>query len=104
MDIRLLYFDDCPNWRVLHERLADAARLTGIDITVSLTEVSRHDEAERLGFPGSPTVLIKGSDPFADESPAVGLSCRLYPTPAGTGGSPTVEQLTRVLTAALTAA
>ena len=52
-----------------------------------------HGDAERLGFHGSPTVLVDGVDPFADEHTPVGLACRVFRTPAGLGGSPTVEQL-----------
>jgi hypothetical protein len=38
-------------------------------------------------------VLVDGIDPFADERTHVGLACRMFRTPAGIAGSPTVEQL-----------
>ncbi len=43
------------------------------------------------------TVLVDGVDPFADASAPVGLSCRVFRTPDGLRGAPTVEQLVRVL-------
>lgn len=38
-------------------------------------------------------MLVDGIDPFADERTHVGLACRMFRTPAGIAGSPTVEQL-----------
>ncbi len=60
-------------------------------------KVETAEDAERLGFIGSPTVLIDGSDPFAAPGSPVGLACRLYVTPEGLAGSPTVDQLAEVL-------
>ncbi len=97
MDVRLLYFDGCPNWRVAEQRLREAVALTGADIDVVLLNVVTSEDAERLSFRGSPTVLINGTDPFAEPEAPVGLSCRLYRTDAGLAGSPTVQQLMDVL-------
>ena len=92
MEITLQYFDGCPNWEVLDRRLAEL--LDGrSDIRVTRQLVEAAEDAERLGFHGSPTVLVDGVDPFADEHAPVGLACRVFSTPAGLGGSPTVEQL-----------
>lgn len=38
------------------------------------------EEAERLGFHGSPSILVDGVDVFAEPA-GVGLSCRIYRTP-----------------------
>ena len=62
-----------------------------------LTTYCSPQDAERLRFRGSPTVLINGSDPFARESDPVGLSCRVFRTPGGLKGAPTVEMLVDVL-------
>ncbi len=53
-------------------------------------KVDSLEEAERLSFRGSPTGLIDGEDPFADPTAPVGLSCRLFPTPTGLAGAPTM--------------
>lgn len=97
MDVRLLYFDGCPNWHTLEERLREALRVVGASADVALVPVRTPDEAERLRFRGSPTVLLDGVDPFADATSPVGLSCRVFATPEGLRGSPTVEQLVQVL-------
>ena len=90
MDITLLYFDGCPNWKVADGRLAEIAAERP-EITVARHLVETFDEAERVAFHGSPSILIDGVDPFAGAG--VGLACRIYPTPQGPAGSPTLEQL-----------
>ena len=96
MDITLLYFEGCPNWKVADERLATIAAERS-DVTVTHRVVETIEEAERLGFHGSPSILVDGEDPFADADTAVGLSCRVYRTPDGPAGAPTLQQLRAVL-------
>ncbi|MEM1333058.1 MAG: hypothetical protein AAGG08_06320 [Actinomycetota bacterium] len=50
-------------------------------------------DAEATHFHGSPSIIVNGVDPFADAAAPVGLSCRMYQTPHGPAGSPTLEQL-----------
>lgn len=97
MDIALLYFDDCPNWKIADERLA-AIAAERPDLTVSRHLVETLEEAERVGFHGSPSILVDGVDVFADPDAGVGLSCRVYRTPEGPAGAPSVEQLREALT------
>lgn len=59
--------------------------------------VATEEEAERVSFRGSPTILIDGVDPFAAGDEPIGLSCRIYRTPDGYAGSPTLEQIAAVL-------
>ena len=91
MDIALLYFDDCPNWKIADERLAVIAAERP-DLTVSRHLVDTLEEAERVGFHGSPSILLNGVDVFAGPDAGVGLSCRVYRTPDGPAGAPTIEQ------------
>ena len=98
MDVELLHFDGCPSWTVTDERLALALAAVGRDdVTVRRTSVATVEDADRTGFLGSPTVRIDGRDPFATGEEQVGLACRIYATPAGPSGSPTVDQLVEVL-------
>lgn len=103
MDIVLLYFDGCPNWMVADERLAViAAERPDVSVTRRLVETV--EEAERVGFHGSPSILVDGVDVFADAGAGVGLSCRVYRTPEGLAGAPTLEQLRAAVAAAVAAA
>jgi hypothetical protein len=94
-EVTLLYFDGCPNWRQTDGHLQ---RLQG-ERTFELRyrRVETPEEAARLGFAGSPTVLLDGVDPFATGDEPTGLACRVYTTPHGPQGSPTLEQLREVL-------
>lgn len=92
--ITLRYFDGCPNWKVALERIHEALGLVELrDIVIDLERVETAEEAENVGFRGSPSVLIDGRDPFADERDPVGLSCRVFTTEQGPQGSPSVAQL-----------
>lgn len=91
MRITLQYFDGCPNWKTTDAHLR---RLIGQhDIEVDHELIDSIERADEAHFRGSPTVLIEGVDPFADEEAPVGLACRIYQTDEGPSGSPTLRQL-----------
>jgi len=96
--VTLLFFPECPNWELTDARLREALSRAGRDdANVERQLVTTTEQAEAIGFRGSPTVLIDGRDPFADPDAPAGLSCRLFGTEAGLAGAPTVEQLLAVL-------
>jgi len=99
MDVELLYFDECPHWQLADERLQAALTAVGrADQPISYVQVDRAESFAVSGFAGSPTILVNGRDPFrAPGATLGGLSCRLFSTPNGLAGSPTVEQLSSVL-------
>ena len=92
MDVSLLYFDDCPNWKLADQRLA-AIAAERPDVAVTRHRVETAEEAERLRFHGSPSILVDGVDVFAEPDAGVGLSCRVYRTSDGLAGTPTMEQI-----------
>lgn len=101
MDVRLLYVEDCPNWRLAESRLRQALAAMGDGAPAVIYElVSTPGQAQRSGFRGSPSILINGHDPFAGPEDPVGLSCRIYRNPAGVEHAPTVEALRSVLASA----
>ena len=83
MDLTLLYFDDCPHWKVADARLAALAAERS-DLTLTRRLVPDVAEADRIGFLGSPSILVDGVDPFAEPGSQVGLSCRRYRHPTDT--------------------
>jgi hypothetical protein len=98
--ITLRYFADCPNWRLAEERLRTTLTSIGAeDAVLTLEPVETHEEAVRLGFRGSPTILVDGQDPFADQDAPFGLACRVYATEEGLQGAPTIDQLRAALAA-----
>jgi hypothetical protein len=82
---------------VADDRLQGALEELGSTVEVERVLVSTPEEAKAWSFHGSPSILVDGEDPFAEPGVDVGLSCRLYRTPAGVAGAPTVAQLVEVL-------
>ncbi len=96
MVITLLYFQGCPNWKAAGQRLALLAAERP-DIRVAHLLVETPEEADRVGFLGSPSIRVDGVYVFAEPGARVGLTCRRYRTPDGLEGAPTLEQLRAVL-------
>lgn len=83
----------------MQQRLEEALTVVGAGtMAYRLVAVASAEDAERLRFRGSPTLLVDGQDALAEPDAPVGLSCRVYQTAAGLRGSPSVEQLVAVLT------
>lgn len=95
MQVTVLYFDGCQSWQTADERLQALAGKLGFEL--AYRQVETPELAAELEFRGSPTILVDGQDPFAVGDELFGLSCRIYQTPDGPAGSPTVEQLRRAI-------
>lgn len=96
--IQLLYFEGCPHWHVMHDRLREAIASTDSDAQVELVQVRTPRQAAEWRFHGSPSVLVNGRDPFAEPDAPIGLACRLYRTPEGLRGAPGLDELVAALT------
>lgn len=96
MEVTVQHFAGCPSWQRTAELVRQVLRTAG-QAESALQVVQRAEEADRVGFRGPPTVLIDGSGPFADPSRPVGLACRVFSTPDGLAGAPTLEQLDAAL-------
>jgi hypothetical protein len=80
MRVELLWWEGCPSYPQALADLRHALREEGIDAeSLELRHVETEEEAERLGFPGSPTIRVDGHDvvPPGPGDP-VGLNCRVY--------------------------
>lgn len=78
IQIEFLYWEDCPSHARALQLLKDVLAQEGVQADIQMLEVNTDEEAEKLRFPGSPTIRINGAD--IDDNPAVpvGLSCRTY--------------------------
>ena len=89
--VDLLWWDGCPTHGQAAELLRDTlAEMGREDVHVVERQVRTREEAERLGFPGSPTFAVGLRDLFPNGS-APALTCRVYdrggrssPLPDGT--------------------
>jgi hypothetical protein len=97
MQLMVLAVPDCPNAPVLEERLASV--LHGrVDVSVSHEVITDESGAVRWGMHGSPTLLIDGTDPFAEPGEPPSMSCRLYRGDDGrASGAPSAAQLRQVI-------
>ncbi len=93
MKIDLLYFDDCPSWKVGLRNLEIALAAEAIEAEIQLIEVMDQDQAARAKFLGSPSFCVDGQDLWPETRSTYNLSCRVYATPQGMRGVPTVDML-----------
>lgn len=97
MHLIVLAVPDCPNVKLLDQRLAQLLKGRP-DVAVSHRVVEDPDEAARRGMHGSPTLLVDGIDPFADPGQHASVSCRLYRGRYGRpDGAPSLRQLRQAI-------
>ena len=98
MKIELLHIDDCPNTaKALEQVKAALAALGHEGIPVQMRHIRSPADTAGTGFAGSPTITADGVDIFPDGAPSSDLACRIYPTPSGYEGAPTVDQVMKAL-------
>jgi copper chaperone CopZ len=80
VQVRVLYFEGCPNHPPTIERVRSVADRLGVDLNLQEIEVTAEDDPYRLGFRGSPTVQINGLDidPSQRDQDNCGFGCRTY--------------------------
>lgn len=99
MKLEVLYFDGCPTYHMANEILEGLLAEEGIAAEIRMIAVNTDEEAERLRFPGSPTIRADGRDLFpTGERENWRLGCRIYSTPEGLKGYPTAEMVKEALT------
>jgi hypothetical protein len=79
VQVELYYWAGCPSYPEAHDLLKAVLADRGLPAEIELREVKTQEEAERLDFPGSPTIRIDGRD--VDAQGAHGramLACRIY--------------------------
>ena len=99
MDIEFLYWEGCPSYPEARQLLGEVLAERGVDVEIEVREVTSQDEAEALGFPGSPTIRVDGRDVDPKGASArPSLVCRIYRKPdGGVSPVPTREQLEAAL-------
>ena len=102
--VEFLWWEECPSWERALEDLHAAMRDAGLDPrAIERVRVRDEADAERLRFPGSPTIRIDGADvePVGRDEPT-GLLCRVYRRSDGrVSPLPDPERVKRALAAAI---
>jgi hypothetical protein len=82
--IELLYWEGCPSHPEAKALLEQVLAELGRDDQIVMKEVANDEEAERLHFPGSPTIRVDGRDIDPEGAEArPSLTCRIYYLPDG---------------------
>jgi hypothetical protein len=97
--VEVLTVTDCPHRGLTLVRLRAALdRVRLADVVVIERVIDDPAEAIAAGMHGSPTILVDGHDPFAEGGTEPSVSCRLFRTPKGYDGAPSVGALAVALT------
>ena len=87
--IEIQYINKCPNSYEMIKRVRDAVQQLDIEIDFINVRVRTTEQAQRIKFRGSPTVLINGTDlENLPESDSGYLTCRYYKN-----GLPSIESI-----------
>ncbi len=98
MDVSVLHIDDCPNWAEASSRLATALRNVGIpDTEVRFVVLRTPEDASRVPFAGSPTIVVDGDDLFPSSGRTTDLACRVYFSEGHVAGLPSLEDIETAL-------
>jgi hypothetical protein len=98
--VELLATEDCPHLDRARRDLQVVLREGIVETPIQTVIVSSLDDAEFLGFQGSPTIRVNGADVDPRPDLPVGLSCRVYRDAEGQAiGSPSIELIRAVLAA-----
>jgi hypothetical protein len=93
MKLELLYFEGCPSWQNGLVNLRAALHDLDLPAEVDQVKVRNQAQATRLRFCGSPSFHLDGMDLWPDDWELYSLSCRVYATPQGLQGWPSIEML-----------
>ena len=78
-NITFLYYEDCPSHDAAIDRLRQVMAEEGVGAEIEIVKVETDEQAQRLHFVGSPTILIDGRDIDPPPSDAYyALACRAY--------------------------
>jgi hypothetical protein len=92
MRVELLYWDADPNYMTARQRLVEVLTEDAFETPIQMVAVNSQQDADLLGFVGSPTIRIDGADIWPDAEGHVGLHLRAYPPDAQADG-PAVEPM-----------
>lgn len=98
VEVEVQYFEGCPRWEAACQRLRAALVEVGHSgHPVTLRKIDSAEDAERMRFRGSPSIVVDGVDLFEDPSLSVGMACRIYAGEAGLDGAPETAALVAAL-------
>ncbi len=79
MRVELLYTDDDPGYMTARQNLVEVLSEDAFETPVQMIAVGSLEDAQLLGFPGSPTIRIDGEDIDPESATGIGTGRREYP-------------------------
>lgn len=79
MRVELLYWDGDPHYMTTRQHLVEVLTEDAFETTIQMVAVNSLEDAELLGFIGSPTIRIDGTDIHPEAPGEIGLHLRSYP-------------------------
>lgn len=77
--VEFLWWEGCPSWERALSELREQMAAVGLDPrSIRLVPVETDGDVERLGFVGSPTIRVEGTDVQPPGDRPSGLTCRVY--------------------------
>jgi hypothetical protein len=84
MKVKILYSGGCPTYLRAEGILRAVLAREAAEAVVELVAVNTDEEAQRLRFPGSPTIRVDSEDLFhVPDRAGYALGCRIYATRKG---------------------
>jgi hypothetical protein len=83
VQIDFLYWEECPSHERALELLREVVAEERIEADIDVHEVITEEDAQRLQFPGSPTIRVAGQDIVEGAEGPYSLTCRAYVLPSG---------------------
>ena len=78
LKITFLYSEDCPSHGEALRRLRRSIEMEDVRADVDIVRVDTDEDAKKLKFVGSPTILVNGHDIDPSANPYYALTCRAY--------------------------
>lgn len=88
MRVELLYTDADPHYMAARQHLVEVLTEDAFETPIQMIAVNTDDDAELLGFPGSPTIRIDDTDIHPAGVAEIGLRLRGYPSDDDHDGPP----------------
>src|SRR6266849_3562933 len=65
MKVTIQYFDGCPHWQLADERVRNVIEgMSNDEVSLEYQLIDSPETADRVGFLGSPTILVDGRIPL----------------------------------------
>ena len=75
--IEFLYFEGCPSYKPTLDYLKKVLDEEIIDANLELVLVESLEDAQKVGFQGSPSIKVNDGD-LEDKNDGYSFNCRLY--------------------------